>query len=184
MKLIRICLFLLLASSTAAKAEPGASLEQSLQLVETWLDAQRAYNDMPGLSASIQHDQDLIWSQAWGSADREGGVPAGVDSIYSICSISKLFTAIAVMQLRDEGRLSLDDAISDHLPWFDLKQSYPDGPAMTIWGLLTHSSGLPGESDHPYWAPPYPFPSSEEIRDRLSEQQTLYPAQTYFQYSA
>ncbi len=184
MKLVQFFLVLLFAGPITASAEHSASLEQSLQFVETWLDAQQAYGDFPGLSAGIQHDQELIWTRAWGEADREQNKPATIDSIYSICSISKLFTAIAVMQLRDAGQLSLDDAITEYLPSYDLEQSHPDGPDVTIWGLLTHSSGLPRESDHPYWSPPdYPFPSSEEVRDHLSDQAALYPAQTYFQYS-
>jgi CubicO group peptidase (beta-lactamase class C family) len=49
---------------------------------------------------------------------------------------------------------------------------------------LTHSSGLPRESDFPYWSPPdFPFPTREQVRERLAEQETLYPAATYFQYS-
>ena len=133
---------------------------------------------------AIVHDQDLIWSRAWGSADLEANKPAEPDTIYSICSISKLFTSVAVMQLRDEGKLKLDDPVEKHLPWFDLKKTFPDSPPITIEGLLTHSSGLPRESDHPYWTgPDFPFPTREQIIERLSNQETLYPAETYFQYS-
>src|SRR5207248_1196925 len=60
----------------------------------------------------------------------------------------------------------------------------PLGPEITIEGLLTHSSGLPRESDYPYWTgPEFNFPTREQIKERIASQETLYPAETYFQYS-
>lgn len=157
---------------------------QRLHLLATWVDAQRAYEQIPGASMAVVRDQDLLWSAGFGRADRELGTPATPRTIYSICSISKLFTAIAVMQLRDAGKVDLHAPVSEYLPWFTIEQSYPNGPPVTVWGLLTHSSGLPRESDVPYWTPPdFPFPTREEVRERLAEQETLYPAATYFQYS-
>ena len=112
------------------------------------------------------------------------GQAADEDTIYSICSISKLFTAIAVMQQRDLGRLSLRDPVAHHLPWFDMELAHADQGPARIRGLLTHSSGLPRESDFPYWVDAdFPFPTREEIIERLAQQQTLYPADTRYQYS-
>ena len=54
------------------------------------------------------------------------------------------------MQLRDAGKLNLDDPVAKHLPWFDIQQTYPDVPPATVRGLLTHTSGLPRESPFPY----------------------------------
>ncbi len=159
-------------------------VKDALQLLEIWADAQIAYERIPGGSMAIVHDQDLIWSRGWGCSDLEAKKPAEPDTIYSICSISKLFTSIAVMQLRDEGKLRLDDPVEKHLPWFNIQKTFPESPSITVEGLLTHSTGLPRESDHPYWTgPDFPFPTREEIIERLSKQETLYPAETYFQYS-
>ncbi|MFP3941834.1 MAG: serine hydrolase domain-containing protein, partial [Thermoanaerobaculia bacterium] len=125
-----------------------------------------------------------LWSGAYGLADREADTSATPETVYSICSISKLFTALSVLQLRDAGELALADPVGEHLPWFTITQAYPDGPPVTLWGLLTHSSGLPRESDFPYWsAPEFDFPTREEIRRRLGEQETLYPAERHYQYS-
>lgn len=159
-------------------------VKDALQLLDIWVDAQIAYERIPGGSMAIVHDQDLIWSRGWGSSDLGTKKPAEPDTIYSICSISKLFTSIAVMQLRDEGKLRLDDPVEKHLPWFNLRKSFPESPPITIEGLLTHSAGLPRETDHPYWTgPDFPFPTREQIIERLSNQETLYPAETFFQYS-
>ncbi len=156
----------------------------ALEVMRVWLDAQRAYEQIPGVSAALVHDQQLLWSGAFGSADLARTAAATPKTIYSICSISKLFTSISVMQLRDAGKLRLDDPVSKHLPWFTIERSAPDGAEITIEGLLTHASGLPRESDYPYWTgPEFPFPTREQIIERISKQRTLYPAETYFQYS-
>lgn len=157
---------------------------QAVRLLETWLEAQRAYDRLPGVSGAIVHDQEVVWLGAYGHADATGSLPATPETVYSICSISKLFTSIAVMQLRDAGQLRLDDAVADHLPWFRIRRTDAAAPEITIAGLLTHSAGLPREAAAPYWsAPDFPFPSRDEMIAGLERQETLYPASRYFQYS-
>ncbi|MBM3298044.1 MAG: beta-lactamase family protein [Candidatus Aminicenantes bacterium] len=186
-----LALLILLAASPAAPGQdPQRRLTDdprvaaALEVMKVWLEAQQAYDRIPGLSAAVVHDQEVLWAGGFGFADLERRTPAAPGTIYSICSISKLFTSIAVLQLRDAGRLRLDDPVDRHLPWFTIKRTAPQGPEITIEGLLTHSSGLPRESDHPYWTgPDFAFPTREEIIERLSGQETLYPAATHFQYS-
>ena len=159
-------------------------VRQATELLKTWLEAQRAYDQIPGLSVGVVYDQELVWSGGYGFADVARQVPATPSTIYSICSISKLFTSIAVMQQRDAGKLRLDDPVSKHLSWMTIKRSAPESGDITIEGLLTHASGLPRESDHPYWTgPDFAFPTREQIIERISAQTTLYPAETYHQYS-
>jgi CubicO group peptidase (beta-lactamase class C family) len=177
----------LLSVTTSAPAQSVAEhprVQQSINLVRVWLDAQRAYEQIPAVSAAVVHDQQLLWSGGIGYADIERKIAAAPNTAYSICSISKLFTSIAVMQLRDAGKVRLDDPVSRHLSWFSIKRTDPRAPEITVEGLLTHSSGLPRESDFPYWTgPSFTFPSREQVIERLSNQETLYPAETYFQYS-
>ena len=187
---MRILVSLLLIAGTvpqslSAKDTTGhPRLSEAVQLIEVWLDAQRDYDGLPGLSAAVVHDQTTIWSGGFGYSNPDRKSKTDAKTIHSICSISKLFTAIAVMQLRDEGKLRLNDPVSKHLPWFDIENSYPDRGGATVQNMLTHSSGLPRESDYPYWSPPdFPFPSRDAIKGKVSDQSTLYPADTYFQYS-
>jgi len=145
---------------TSVGAQAGGDRDNELALIASWLDAQRAYDHVPGISAAIVHDQELLWSGATGYADIEGGQKAQADTIYGICSISKLFTGIAVMQLRDQGKVALEDPIADLLPWFNLSQSHAGSPEITLRATLTHSAGLPRESDYPYWVgPDFIFPT-------------------------
>jgi CubicO group peptidase (beta-lactamase class C family) len=168
----------------ASSSSQAGNYDNELALVENWLASQRAYDNVPGLSVSIVHDQDLAWSGGFGRADIENGQPAEADTIYGICSISKLFTGIAAMQLRDQGRFELDDLLADLLPWFNLRQTHEGSPDITLRAVLTHSGGLPRESDYQYWmGPEFAFPSSAEIREKLGSQATIYPADRYYQYS-
>jgi CubicO group peptidase (beta-lactamase class C family) len=156
----------------------------AIKMIETWVDAQLAYEDIPGMSIGIVYDQKLIWSRGFGYADVAQKRQATPGTIYSICSISKLFTSVAIMQLWEQGKLRLDDPVKKYLPWFNIQDKYPEAPEVTIQGILTHSAGLPREADAPYWTgPEHDFPTREEIKQRLSGQEELYPADTYYQYS-
>lgn len=164
--------------------ESNKDYTEAFQLVEVWLEAQKDFDQLPGLTAIVVRDQEVLWSGGVGLANVESGIKAEASTLCSICSISKLFTAVAVMKLYDEGKLRLDDRVSDLLPTYALEQKFPDSGPITIRSLLTHSSGLPREAAFPYWTgPDFPFPSREQIDAHLSEQGTLYPASTYYQYS-
>jgi CubicO group peptidase (beta-lactamase class C family) len=185
----RLVLLLTAVAASPCLAQPGSlaqhpRVREALHLLDVWVDAQRAYQQIPGVSVAVQHDQELLWAKGFGFGDRDAKTPATPETIYSICSISKLFTSVGMMQLRDAGRLRLDDPVSTHLEWFDIQDKYPDAPPVTVQGILTHSSGLPRESDYPYWSPPdFPFPTREQVMERVSNQEELYPAFEYFQYS-
>jgi CubicO group peptidase (beta-lactamase class C family) len=189
-----VCSLLLLASSAASAAAPAAvtpdalardpRVVQALRLLEAWADAETAEKRLPGSSMAVVHDQQLLWSRGFGYAHLETRVPAAADTMYSICSISKLFTSIAVMQQRDAGKLELDDPVANHLPWFRIKGAEAGSPPVTVRGILTHSSGLPRESEFPYWTgPAYAFPPREKVIERVGEQEMLYRPDLYYQYS-
>ncbi len=186
MRRIMLLFTLFLVCAQAVDAQSVADhprVREATGLIETWLDAQRAYQRVPGVSAAVVYDQEVIWSGASGFADPEAGTPATTTTAYSICSISKLFTSIGIMQLRDAGELRLDDRVGDLIPWFDIQVSYDGSPPVTVEGILTHSSGLPRESDFAYWIDPFDFPTREQVVRRLREQEMLYPADRYYQYS-
>lgn len=156
--------------------------EDATHLLDEWLNACVDYDKLPGIAVGIVRNQELVWSKGFGKVEVGKNTPINPNTIFSICSVSKLFTSVAIMKLRDEGKLSLEDDIKKHLPWFSIKQKYADSGPITIRTLLTHSSGIPSEADFPYWTE-RTFPSKEEIIKKLNEQQTLYPSCTYYQYS-
>jgi len=155
---------------------------EAYQIAEVWLKGQIDYEQIPGITMSVVRENRIDWNIALGFSDSQ--TPLTQASLFSICSISKLFTSIAIMQLIEQGKIQLNDPVSKHLPYFNLEQQYPKSLPITIANILSHSSGLPRESNHSYWSPPeFKFPSKAEVIQGLSEQKTLYPAETYFQYS-
>lgn len=184
MKKYYLTLALSFIISIVYSQETKKDYSEAFKLVEVWLEAQKDFDNLPGLTAIVIEDQKVLWSGAVGLSNVEQNVKAEASTLCSICSISKLFTSVAIMKLYEEGKLRLDDRISDLLPAYNLEQKYSESGPITIRTLLTHSSGLPREAAYPYWTgPDFPFPTKAQIDSKLSEQETLYPASTYFQYS-
>lgn len=172
------------AQDSNAEEESKTDYTEAMQLVEVWLDAMQKYDELPGISAIALEDQEVIWKGAYGQANPEEGLEMSTNTICSICSISKLFTSVAIMNLYEEGKLRLDDQIQDVLPFYNLAQQYELSGPVTIRNLLTHSSGLPRENAWSHWTDPeLEFPTKEQILEKLDDQETLYPSSTYFQYS-
>ena len=155
---------------------------EAFQLIEYWLDAQKDYEKLPGLTAVITDKDENMWTGSFGLSNGESKM--NIENTFSICSISKLFTSVALMQLVEEGKISLDDKVEDVLPWFDINNEFDNAPDLTLKSILSHSSGLPRESNHPYWSwPDFPFPSKQAVIDELNNQEMLYPPSKYYQYS-
>jgi D-alanyl-D-alanine carboxypeptidase len=90
-----------------------------------------------GFSIAVVRDGQLMLAKGYGYADLAERVPAAANTIYRLASITKQFTAAAILHLAEEGKLSLEDRISDYLP------DYPAlGRRITIRNLLSHTSGL------------------------------------------
>ncbi len=103
---------------------------------------------LPGAAVGIVRDGRLVWSHGYGFADREHGRRPDARTLYRVASISKTFTASSILQLRDAGRLRLDDPLTLHVPEAAAITN-PFGPVedVTLRRLLLHTSGLQGE--HP-----------------------------------
>ncbi|MEM9989426.1 MAG: serine hydrolase [Pseudomonadota bacterium] len=169
---------------STAKLIAHPEVKGALSAIDAWIEGVQLYDNIPGISVGIVYDQELIWDKGYGYSNLEKKIPADADTLYSICSISKVFTAMGVMQLRDQGKLSLRDPVSKHLDWFNIKETYPESGPATIKGILTHSSGLPREASFGYWiGPDYPFPTQQQVKETIKDKETLYPSQTLFQYS-
>ncbi|HYB42644.1 MAG TPA: serine hydrolase [Candidatus Methylomirabilis sp.] len=162
----------------AAKPEVKAILD----LLAAWIESQRAYSGLPSLSIGIVHDQEMVWAASFGWADPEHRVAATPDTRYRIASITKLFTATAILQLRDAGRLQLDDPITRHLPWFSISSRHAGTPPITVRHLITHTSGLPREAAFPYWTDG-DFPTADRLREGLGRQEATLPTETQWKYS-
>ena len=166
----------------SANTPRSPEVASGIELLCAWVEAQMAHRGEPGLSIGVIHDQELVWASGFGKADTDEQVAATAATRYRIASITKLFTSTGILMLRDAGMLQLDDPVERHLPWFDIRQRFPDAPAITIRHLLTHTAGLPREAAFPYWTDA-DFPTREQIRDAVPRQETAYPTETRWKYS-
>ncbi|HEV2532525.1 serine hydrolase domain-containing protein [Phenylobacterium sp.] len=168
----------------ARDPKDAAGQAEALRLTDAWLDSVQAYQHIPAISAAVVADEQLIWAKGYGTLDATHKVPATPETIYSICSISKLFTSVALMQLYEGGQVRLDEPVTTYLPWAKLKPLAGDSGPIALRGLLSHSSGLPRESSFPYWSgPSFTFPTRVQVRAAIAQQAPYYPASRYFQYS-
>lgn len=171
-------------AKAASDVQQANALGEAVTAADYWLEQTRQYKRIPAMSVALVNNQQTVWSKGFGFTDRAMKQPATADTIYSICSISKLFTAVAFMQEWEKGTVRLDEPVSTYLPWAQLAPDGRDSVPVTMRGLLTHSAGLPREAVNPYWTgPDFPFPSKAEIRAGIGGQDVLYPASTTFQYS-
>lgn len=185
-----LCLIGSLLSSAPALAQPAATpssvaedldVEGAKRLFTAWLEGQILYRDLPGIAVGVVVDQELVWAQGFGLANRTIKVPMTPQTKFRMASHSKLFTATAIMQLREQGKLRLDDPVSKYLPWFTVKAAEPDDPPITIEELLTHSSGLPREAGS-HWTT-FDFPTTDEVRGLMAERQAPFAPEVRWKYS-
>jgi D-alanyl-D-alanine carboxypeptidase len=137
----------------------------------------------PGLAIGIVRDQGLVWQQGFGLADIASARPVDQHTLFLVASISKTFTATAIMQLRDERKLRLDDPIVRFIPEFSaVPNPFGSIEDVTLLRLLTHRSGLIGESPTAHWSTTR-FPTREEVLATIPKLQIAIEPDSAFKYS-
>jgi CubicO group peptidase (beta-lactamase class C family) len=121
----------------AARAQKlAAAFPDINRLFAAWVD--RVH--MPGAAMGIVIDGELAWSRTSGVTDTATKTPVTEESVFRIASMTKSFTALAILKLRDEGKLSLDEPVSKYVPELaGLRYPTSDSPVLTIRHLMTHS---------------------------------------------
>ncbi len=109
------------------------------EILEEFVRERMRRTRLPGVSLALVRGDEVLYARGFGFRDLERRLPATPSTAYGIGSITKSFTALAILQLCEEGKLSLDDPVEKFLP---LKLR-PFGEPIRIWHLLTHTSGIP-----------------------------------------
>jgi CubicO group peptidase (beta-lactamase class C family) len=161
------CALFVVASSVWAQppTTDPSTLPAQLQDFGSYVDSARKTFDVPGIAVAIVKDGKVVMEQGFGL--REIGKPDQVDAhtLFAIASNTKAFTAAALQQLAEQGKLKMDDRVIDHLPWFRMSDPYVTNE-MRIRDLLAHRSGLSlGAGDLLYW-PPTSY-STRDVVERL-----------------
>jgi CubicO group peptidase (beta-lactamase class C family) len=105
--------------------------------VDDFIRAEMKRENIPGLSLAVLKHGNILKEKGYGLANVEWSVPATPETVYQLASVTKCFTATAVMQLVEDESLTLKDRIATHLP--NLPKAWSE---ITVWHLLTHSSGI------------------------------------------
>ncbi|MFN2466884.1 MAG: serine hydrolase domain-containing protein [Gaiellaceae bacterium] len=135
----------------------------------------QAEGRLPSLSAAVFRAGQVVWSEAVGLALVELGEEATPEHQYRIGSITKTFTAVAIMRLRDEGRLELDDPVGKHLP--EASRGAP-----TLRRMLAHASGLQREFPDDVWETMVDPPREELLAGIVDAEEVLPPGE-HWHYS-
>jgi CubicO group peptidase (beta-lactamase class C family) len=138
-----------IASAETTSSNRAARVAAILPEIDKMYAELAAKQHLPGLAYGVVLDGKLVHARTLGFADVERQIPVTSATEFRIASMSKSFAALAVLKLRDQGKLRLDDPVARYLPELEpLRLPTVDSPALTIRHLMTMSTGLP--EDNPW----------------------------------
>jgi CubicO group peptidase (beta-lactamase class C family) len=154
---VLILIFLMLSGTikSASTSAPEAPQKKSAiphkkntyaktkQNISSVISKKMRKRNIMGLSIALVDDQQIVWAEGFGYADKANKKPAAPETVYMVGSISRLFTGIAVMQLAEQGKIDIDRPLKTYLPEFSIKTRYADAGPITPRSVMTHHSGLP-----------------------------------------
>jgi len=130
--------------------------------VERFLVEEMNRKGVPGFSAVIVRDKDIVWAKGFGYADKERKVPATPDTVFRVASVSKPVIATGLMKLAEEGLVGLDAPVNSVMEGVKIRTEFPEEP--TVRNILTHTSGLPVHVDPTFFSMEETMPLAELIR--------------------
>ncbi len=131
--------------------------------------------DYPGAAILVAKDGKIIYENAYGLSDIENKIPLTTESVFRIGSITKQFTATAILKLQEEGLIKLDDKLSKYIP------DFPRGDEVTIHHLLTHTSGIHSYTGKPdfYQRVTSPIKTEELVNEIKKDTYDFNPGDKY-----
>lgn len=159
------------------------SIDAAIPDVRALIQATQDRLRIPGIAAGIVLDGELAWSEGFGVADLDSGRKADSKTLFRVASITKTFTGAAIMRLRDEGKLSLDDPLARHIPEFRRAKARRGSiEQVTLRRLLSHHSGLVSEAPFDYWHT-LEFPTRAQVLDSLEYVEVALEPDRRWKYS-
>ena len=160
-----------------------APLTNAIPQIETLARQTLDRYRLPGIGLGIVRDGGLAWFGGYGHADLERAEPPSADSLARVASVTKTFTAAAIVQLRDTGKLALDDPLVRHIPEFSQVQVRAGTlEGVTLRRMLTHRAGLTTESPIDGWSA-LRFPTRDEVLAALPDTEVVIPQDSAWKYS-
>ncbi|MFC6231117.1 serine hydrolase domain-containing protein [Paenibacillus allorhizosphaerae] len=144
---------------------PSASAQAAIpeDEIDRYIQAKMKQNNIPGLAVAITRHDEIIYSKGYGSTSEQRPITA--DTPFAVASLSKSFTALAVMQLVEAGKVNLDKPVAAYIPSY--QPSDPRGSTITVRQLLNHTSGITDTVYPDMTIKPQPY-SLDEVVQRLN----------------
>lgn len=147
------------------------------ELIQTTL----ATDKLAGLAVGLVQANAVVYTKGFGVRNLATGEPVTAESLFHMASVSKPFSATAIMQLVEQGKVTLEDPVIKHLPYFTLAdERYPE---ITIRQLLNHTSGMPDTEDYEWEQPQTDEGALERYTRSLADQTLLGAPDEQFAYS-
>ena len=147
------------------------NFEEAFNRLDQFIEQKIKVTNVPGMAVAVTDREKLLRVSTYGFADVAAQAPVTPEMLFEIGSIGKSFTSIALLQLREEGRLNLHEPVTRYLPWFEVQSEYEP---ITPHHLMSHTAGItmgsefPGEARYEVWA--------------LRETEATAPPGTYYHY--
>jgi len=174
-----IAVVLIFAAAPPVVGQESNELNDAIALLDSWTANRVASHGVPGLSIGMVVGDKLVWARGYGYADLQKKIPATPQTLFGIRSITKTFTAVAILQLRDVGKLQLDDPVARYLGSLHILKHSANSPDITIRELLTHTSGLQRDPPGTTWTDGI-YSSDADLKRPLLQ---IYEPDTRWYYS-
>src|SRR5262249_54364898 len=136
------CLAVLTLALLGLSSPASRSVVAQTDQVDEYVQAEMKKRKIPGLSLAVIKNGEVVMMKGYGLANLDHDVPVTPDTVFDLASLTKQFTAAAIMLLAEEGKVKLDDSILPHLP-----NSPAQWKGITVRHLLTHTAGLAAMED-------------------------------------
>lgn len=150
-----LTIMLLLSACATAPQKPdqvkGDDYSYARQKLSWLIDKKMTEQDTVGLSIALVDDQRVVWSSGFGYSDDKNKIESSEHTIYRAGSVTKLFTATAVMQLAEQGKIDIDRPLQEYLPEFHINMRFDKAAEVTPRLIMTHHAGLPSDLINGMW---------------------------------
>ena len=148
------------------------NFEEAFKRLDQFIEQKMKVANVPGVAVALTDREKLLRVSTYGFADIAAQSPVTPETLFEIGSISKSFTSIALLQLREEGRLNLHEPVTRYLPWFEVQSEYEP---ITLHHLMSHTAGIIMGAE-------FTGEARYEVR-ALCETEATTPPGTYYHYS-
>ncbi|MFN8580911.1 MAG: serine hydrolase [Gemmatimonadaceae bacterium] len=168
------------AHCPSATIGPDARYAAVAAALQPFIEREMADKQLPAISIALVDDQKVVWARGFGFERPSDSVAATANTVYRVGSVSKLFTDLAIMQLVEQGKVSLDQPVSALLP--DFHPANPFGGNVTLRELMSHRAGLVREPPVGHYFDDT-SPSLSATVASLNQTSLVYAPQTHTKYS-